>query len=180
MKAFLRTPDTELNRICITCTAPQNDGETIAFTNEWKVILHPDQSGLGSCIVAPLRHVARMADLNDVEWQGFKEVVSELEPALEVTFGAKLVNLSCLKNWAYREHNPDPPYLDGKPNPHVHWHVVPRYESAVLFAGVEFKDPTFGEPFEWRRIRAQKVRRQIIQAIQSELNLEFVETQEHT
>jgi len=49
--------------------------------------LHPNQSGLATCLLAPLRHVARVCDLSTQE---SKEVICELEPALEKAFGVKL------------------------------------------------------------------------------------------
>lgn len=173
MKAFKERQNTNLNPHCVTCTQPGEDGGTIGFTENWKVILHPDQSGLGSCLVAPRRHVARMADLTGVEWKEFSEIISELEPALEVTFNAQLVNLYYQRNWAFRTENPDPPFKDGKPNPHVHWHVVPRYESDRMFGGEIFVDPTFGEPFEWRRNSAASIRQDIIESIKSNLRLDY-------
>ena len=55
---------------------------------------------------------------------------------LEVALGATGVNLSCDRNWAYRERDPDPPFWEGRPNPHVHWHVVPRHRTPVKFRGL--------------------------------------------
>lgn len=174
MKAFKVPPQTHLNVECITCTQPKDDSETITFTDHWKVILHPDQSGLGSCLVAPLRHVPRLCDQTAEEAADFHVLLSVLEPALEKVFGATLINFSCLRNWAYREHNPDPPFKEGRPNPHVHWHVITRYKSPVTFDGHKFTDPTFGEPFQYRGERAKDSRGKVIKRIQSYLPLTFI------
>ena len=174
MKAYRTPPQTQLNTECVTCTPPEHDGEIIAFTDLWKVILHPDQSGLGSCLVAPLRHVPRLCDQTPEESIGFFELVRELEPALEHAFGATLINFSCLRNWAYRLHDPDPPFKNGQPNPHVHWHVLTRYARPVTFEGVTFTDEAFGEPFEPKGESAKGIRREIIERIQGELELEYV------
>lgn len=30
-------------------------------------------------------------------------------------------------------------------NPHIHWHIYPRYKKSVEVGGVVFKDPLFGK-----------------------------------
>src|SRR3990170_4537805 len=61
-----------------------------------------------------------------------------LESSFKKTFDARLFNWSCLMNNAFKE----------KPaNPHVHWHLRPRYEKEVKFAGITFIDPEFGHHY---------------------------------
>jgi hypothetical protein len=80
------------------------------------------------------------------------------------------------RNWAFRVQNPDPPFKDGRPNPHVHWHVMPRYANPVVFEGLTFDDPTFGEPFEWRDKEVPAdVRRAILCQIQEALDLTYLQ-----
>lgn len=33
-------------------------------------------------------------------------------------------------------------------NPHVHWHIYPRYKVAPVVAGITFDDPLFGEFYD--------------------------------
>lgn len=124
--------------------------------------------------MAPLRHVPRICDQTPKESTDFFAVVRELEPALERSFGAALINFSCLRNWAYRAVDPDPPFLNGQPNPHVHWHVLTRYAQPVTFEGVTFTDEAFGGLFKPRGERAQGIRDKIIARIQGELRLEYL------
>ena len=164
----------EPDPVCITCTPPERDPETVAFTEHWKIVLHPSQCGLGNVLLATRRHVPRMADLSDIEAQEFQAVLRVLEPALERAFGAQLINLAYQRNWAYRAHDPGPPFLNGQPNPHVHWHVTPRYAQPVEFRGLTFTDPTYGEPFEWRPFPVpDAVRRAILKRLQEVLRVEF-------
>lgn len=48
-------------------------------------------------------------------------------------------------NWMYFMNNV---YQEENPNPHVHWHVRPRYKNPVLFDGQEFTDPDFGKNYD--------------------------------
>lgn len=148
--AFGAPPEAQFEMSCISCTPPDADPETLCFGDHWKVLLHPSQCGLGNVLLATRRHVPRMADLTAEEGREFQILIAMLEPALERAFGATLINMHYQRNWAFRAQNPDPPFKDGRPNPHVHWHVMPRYAEPVVFRGLTFDDPAFGEPFEWR------------------------------
>lgn len=139
-----------LDPVCISCTPPEDDPLTVAVSEFWKLVLHPDQTEPGALLLVSLRHVAKVGDLNDHEALEFFALYRLVEAALENGLGASMVNLSCLRNWAYRSDNAQPPWLDGRPNPHVHWHIAPRYANAVTFAGVTFIDERFGEELIWR------------------------------
>lgn len=117
-----------------------------------------------------------MADLTTDEAVDFHDILTELEPALEAAFSAQLINMVYQRNWAYRVHHPDPPMRNGQPNPHVHWHITPRYDHPVIFEGITFEDPTFGEPYEWRnRQVTTMVRAAIIDRIRAHLSITLVE-----
>ena len=104
-------------------------------------------------LIVSLRHVARIGDLADDEIFEFFQLYRLVELAAESALGASMVNLSCLRNWAYRSENPDPPFSNGRPNPHVHWHVAPRYADPVEVAGDTFIDEDFGLELIWRARR---------------------------
>jgi len=65
-------------------------------------------------------------------------VVVIMETALQNAFGAINFNWACMMNFAYTEQ----PY-----NPHVHWHVRPRYNRVVEVGGARFDDPDFGDHY---------------------------------
>ena len=175
-RAFSVQPYAQFDPVCISCTLPEHDPEIIFFSDHWKVILHPLQCGLGNVLLSTRRHAPRMADLSAEEASDFQAVVKAVEPALERAFGALLVNMQYQRNWAYRSLEPDPPLKDGRPNPHVHWHIMPRYAAPVSFQNVNFDDPTFGEPFEWREKHVPAgVRLAILVRIRQELDIKFVD-----
>jgi diadenosine tetraphosphate (Ap4A) HIT family hydrolase len=118
--------------------------------------------------------VPKVGALTAFEAADFFAVYALLEDALERVLGADLVNLSCLRNWAYREVDPEPPYRDGFPNPHVHWHVAPRFGQALTFAGETFIDVDFGDELSWTGRRLDRhVRRELITAIRGALPITF-------
>ena len=159
---------------CVTCTPPEADPDVIVFTEHWKVVLHPDQTVAGACLFGSRRHVPKVSALTTVEAADFFALYAAVEPALEDVLGADLVNLSCLRNWAYRAVDPEPPWLDGHPNPHVHWHVAPRYRRPITVAGETFTDRDFGEELSWTGRRLERrARREIIEAIRRALPIVF-------
>ncbi|MEM9749008.1 MAG: GNAT family N-acetyltransferase [Actinomycetota bacterium] len=139
-----------LDPVCVSCTAPGDDPITFAVTERWKVVLHPDQTTPGSLLIVSLRHVAKVGDLTTDETEEFFALFRRAEAALEHELGAAHVTLSCLRNWAFRSDDPDPPWLDGRPNPHVHWHLVPRYAEPVTIDDDTFVDDDFGHELVWR------------------------------
>ncbi len=172
---FRRQPRSWPDPVCVSCTPPGRDGNLIFFTAHWKVLLHPNQCSPGNVLVVSRRHAPKVSALTREEAMDFHRVLRHLEPALETALGATMINLSCDRNWAYRERDPDPPFHDGRPCPHVHWHVVPRFRAPVRFGGLRWVDPTFGEPFRWRhRTVPDNVRRALIHAIRRPLPIKYV------
>ncbi|MAT05459.1 MAG: hypothetical protein CL424_10505 [Acidimicrobiaceae bacterium] len=163
----------QLDPVCVSCTSPEDDPLTFAVSQFWKVVLHPDQSVPGALLLVSLRHVAKVGELDEREALEFFALYRLIEAALENELGASMVNVSCLRNWAYREDNADPPWLDGRPNPHVHWHVAPRYARPVAIAGDRFVDGQFGEELIWRGERVGRdVQREIIDRLSVHLGLQ--------
>lgn len=163
-----------MNPGCAGCTHPPLDELLIAFTEHCKVILHPNQSSLGNSIIASRRHVARICDFNAAETAEFIPLFAIVEPALEAAFGAELLNLYYQRNWAYREHNPDPPFKDGRQPA-----CALSHRAALLPAGRirgrRWEDPSFGEPFVWGRVSVDApLRLAIIERIRSRLPVTFV------
>ena len=60
---------------CVTCTPPDADPDVVAFTDHWKIVLHPDQTAAGACLLGSRRHVARVGELTTDE-----AAVLELRP----------------------------------------------------------------------------------------------------
>jgi len=110
----------------------------IAETKCWEVYLNPDQYYPGRCVIAAKRDVGEMSLLTDDEWLDFARLAKKIEIGFKKAFDATMFNWTCLMNDAYNN-NP--------PNPHVHWHLRPRYNKTVEFAGIKFEDKEFGHHY---------------------------------
>lgn len=147
---------------CLGCESSTQDPNFIYQTEYWKVLLHPDQAYLGRCIVTSNRHVGDLADLNFEEWVGYHQVIKQIERGLKKAFKVTLFNWGCLMNNAYQEE----PY-----NPHVHWHVRPRYDHKVEVGGLVFEDQEFGNHYTHERsqIVTPEIQQLIINQIKDNL-----------
>ena len=94
-----------------------------------------DQTLPGTSFITARRHVESLSSLTPSEQLEFFDIHAQLERAIMQAFGAAVINTSCLMNLAFREEDPEP---------HVHWHLKPRYAEPIEFAGHTFLDPEFG------------------------------------
>ena len=129
-------------------------GDYILKTAHWIVFLAPQQSNVGTCVVALNRHESDLSGLTSDEWLEFGELVRKMEHILKKCFDVTMFNWGSLMNASYLEESPDP---------HVHWHLIPRYNHDVEFDGLVFEDPFFGtmKPRPFRPI-PDDVRQKII------------------
>lgn len=112
-----------------------NFGDPLLETDHWIVFLAPNQSNLATCVVALKRDQKTLTGLSKEEWDDFILLLESMEKAVKIAFNATLFNWGCLMNTFY---------LEDKPEPHLHWHFIPRYRDPVNFAGCTFEDPHFG------------------------------------
>ena len=96
------------------------------------------------CIRDSLEHRSSLSELSKEEWDDFRRLVRKLENAYQKALGAGPFNWSCLMNNAYKEK----PY-----NPHVHWHLIPRYEKPVTINDTILIDEEFGHMFAPKKER---------------------------
>ncbi len=123
---------------CPHCKSKNTDKDFLFETKHWRAFLVSDQCYLGRVIVELQTHKGSLTELTDEELTNFGELVKKYESAVKKSFGADVFNWMCFMNNAYQEENP---------NPHVHWHVRPRYKNVVVFQGQEFTDPDFGKNY---------------------------------
>lgn len=126
------------------------------------VVLATDQSYLGRAVVILKRHSDAFSDLKQSELEDLLALSKRLESGYKEVFGATMFNWSCLMNNAYQSETP---------NPHVHWHLRPRYDHDVEFAGQIFKDREFGCHYDDnKRLEIKtEVQKQIIERIREKL-----------
>lgn len=140
---------------CKYCEFSEKDENFIFETPFWKVFLAPEQSYVGRSMVVLKRHAASLSDLNAEELVDFGAVVKKFEAAAKKGFAATMFNWTCMMNDFFRTPMPDP---------HVHWHVRPRYNRAVEVSGIRFTDPEFGQHYNRDRMQEvpSDVRKEII------------------
>ena len=119
----------------------------ICETPYWTVFLSFDQNYLGRCFIPLKRHCESLSDLSENEWKDFSLLVKKLEKAIKKAFNASMFNWTCLMNDAYKKKIS---------KPHVHWHLKPRYDKSVEFAGEKFEDPDFGHHYNRNRRKVSK------------------------
>jgi len=102
----------------------------------WVVLLRPDQVTAGSLVLACKGNVKRVPEVPEAAFAELHRVTTDLEAALKSAFAFDRINYVLLM----------------MVDPHVHWHVIPRYAAVREVAGVTFEDrgwpghPTLKEP----------------------------------
>jgi diadenosine tetraphosphate (Ap4A) HIT family hydrolase len=146
---------------CDVCAVLKKDVAVIFDSRHWRVALDcGDQYYLGRSFITSKRHVGSLTKLSTEEWQALQSIMKSFEAAVISAFGASLINWTCLMNNAFRNE----PF-----NPHVHWHVRPRYATPVTIDNETFTDPEFGEHYarQTNRIVSSELSNTIILRIQA-------------
>lgn len=123
---------------CDVCGFLCNKKFQIFESKHWKVDICENQEYLGRSYVTLKRHCSNLSDVNNQEWLDFKQLIINLESAYKKAFNVTNFNWSCLMNDSYKRI---------PANPHVHWHLRPRYSHDVNFSGLVFIDPEFGHHY---------------------------------
>jgi diadenosine tetraphosphate (Ap4A) HIT family hydrolase len=90
----------------------------------WVVLLRPAQPTLGSLVLAAKSEVTAFADLDPAAFAELGMVVADIEPALRAAVGYERINYLMLM----------------MVDPHVHFHVIPRYAGERTAAGLTIAD----------------------------------------
>ena len=138
---------------CFYCD-PENEGRlnlmTIIGEMEYsRVYLMKDQAHKGRCVVALKEHVSELSDLSDKACAGYMQEVAAVAGAVKKLWGCKKINLAAF----------------GDKLPHLHFHVVPKYEDGFEFGGnfeITNPNPVFLSDEEYQ---------EMINAIKKELNI---------
>jgi diadenosine tetraphosphate (Ap4A) HIT family hydrolase len=104
---------------CVLCkdTLSPEEGELIWRGDDCRVILIQDPDLPGFCRVIWNRHVSEMSELTYGEREHLMNLVFAVEQAIDQTMEPLKINLASLGNQV----------------PHLHWHVIPRYEDDAFF-----------------------------------------------
>ncbi|EXI90980.1 MAG: hypothetical protein AW11_00321 [Candidatus Accumulibacter regalis] len=96
----------------------------IASTPAWSWSLRPAQATLGAGVLSLNRYAASFSDVSGAELAEMAVLVGQLEKAVKCAFGYDVINYLMLM----------------MVDKHVHFHVIPRYQAARRFAGLEWLD----------------------------------------
>lgn len=137
--------------------APVNQ---ILVTDYWSVGIGNDQPYLGRAFCTLKRHEGKLGRLSKDEWNDLQTVFKDLEQRYERVFGADVINVECNMNHAFKTE----PF-----NPHIHWHIYPRYKNPVEVGGVLFEDPLFGSHIDEDLVKIvdDKVVKEIVSKLKS-------------
>lgn len=115
------------------------DDDIVFETEYWKVVLHKNQYYLGRSVLRLKRLASSITELTDAEQSDFFNALRFYETAVKKSFGADMINTSCLMNNGYRM---SPPVV------FVHCHIRPRYRNPIMFMGYRFEDKEFGSHYK--------------------------------
>jgi diadenosine tetraphosphate (Ap4A) HIT family hydrolase len=90
----------------------------------WAVLLRPAQVTLGSMVVCTTQRQTRMADMPPAAFAELAMVFRGAEGALRGAFAADRINHLMLM----------------MVDPHVHWHLIPRYETSRTVGSTTIAD----------------------------------------
>ena len=93
----------------------------------WVVLLRQRQTTLGAIVLACKEEAKSFADVSPAAFLELKAVVHELETTMREVFACQKFNYLMLM----------------MVDPHVHFHVLPRYEKTQTFDDIEFQDASW-------------------------------------
>lgn len=93
----------------------------------WVLLLRPEQLTIGSLMLINKSEATSMGELSAEAFAELSQVTADTEKALDAAFAKEKINYLC---FMLRD-------------PHVHFHVLPRYSTDKTFAGLTFSDPTW-------------------------------------
>ena len=100
---------------CVLCES--DGGEVIYRAEKWRVLIADEPNIPGFCRVVMNDHIAEMTDLPVEARTALMDVVWLVEQAVRDTMQPDKVNLATLGNMV----------------PHMHWHIIPRYNDDTTF-----------------------------------------------
>lgn len=103
----------------------------IGETALWQIRLNYNQNLLGKLLVVLKRHEVHVVGLSEQEWEELHVHIQRTTEQLRRAFAPDHFNYAFLQNQ----------------DRHVHLHVVPRYATGRLVAGVGFDDPDYPDHY---------------------------------
>ncbi|MGZ8256480.1 MAG: HIT family protein [Gallionella sp.] len=138
----------------MSCQLCEQEGGEVIYRNELlRVVLVDDADYAGFCRVICNAHVAEMTDLAIHQRSQLMMTVCKVEQALRDILHPDKINLASLGNMT----------------PHLHWHVIPRYQNDRHFPqsiwAAPQRDSVIEYPAAWRTT--------LINTLQAQLNTPY-------
>lgn len=143
---------------CAVCNFKYSPEALLLGTRYWRVDLANNQAYLGRSIVSLNRHAGSLSEVATEEWLELKEIINRIESALKGMFNATAFNWTALMNDAYKAESPQP---------HVHFHIWPRYREAIDIHGELFNDPNFAHHYD--KTAEHKVSEEMLKTIHDKI-----------
>ncbi|MFZ6750361.1 HIT family protein [Undibacterium sp. Ren11W] len=102
---------------CELCVSVAGGSDLLHATEKWRVVLVDDANYPGFCRVIWNAHVKEMSDLSESERNEMMAVVWIVEQTIRDVMAPHKINLASLGNVV----------------PHLHWHIIPRYQDDAHF-----------------------------------------------
>lgn len=132
--------DNTNQNLCEFCNLSEKDRKYLLYENDsWDLYLADRQNYIGRCIIVCRRHCRDISDLTDYEWISFKKLVVQFEHIIGDTLCTDMFNLACLMNDEYKKEKPDP---------HLHFHLIPRYSKPVKIGNSLFYDREWAHHYD--------------------------------
>ena len=100
---------------CVFCNSV--GGELLWQNDLCRIVLVDDANYVGFCRVILNKHVKEMTDLSEAERVNIMHITFTVEQVLRNVLQPTKINLASL----------------GNKTPHIHWHVIPRFETDIHF-----------------------------------------------
>lgn len=105
-------------------------GLVIAETEHWRWSVRPAQATIGSGVLSAKRPVEAFSEITEEESKDLGKIVKLIERTLKKAFSYNRINYLMLMMVDF----------------HVHFHVIPRYDRDIEFAGITWKDKGWPKP----------------------------------
>jgi diadenosine tetraphosphate (Ap4A) HIT family hydrolase len=127
--------------LCKEALKPE-EGQLIWRGDDCRIMMVNDPDLPGFCRVIWNHHVAEMTDLSYGQREHLMMLVYAVEEAIRQVMRPHKVNIAALGNMV----------------PHIHWHVIPRYQDDAFFPGSVWSSKTQETPKEALEARKNLVK----------------------
>ena len=102
----------------------------IAETDHWRWSIRPEQATIGAGVLSAKRAVEAFSGITEEESADLGKMIKIIENTLKKVFSYNRINYLMLMMVDF----------------HVHFHVIPRYDHDINFAGITWKDRGWPTP----------------------------------